>query len=217
MNIQSGLLILLAYGSLPGGFYDAAADFSVSMNPAREGTWSYGWESKLRSELNLYTQHYDLLYWGSRVIGWSRSGEGPQHGDYCCPFIALNVSGRTITPQPLEPIDTFIPPGQLWFHPGPRGEYSIIRWICPSPGHYRVTVRFDALGPATADVHVLKNDTVLGEEELGRDGFAYDFSFESLEIRANDRLDFAVGYGSDHTYEADITGLSVRIQALAEN
>lgn len=188
--------------------YDAAAGFTIAGNPAPDSTWSYGWEEKLGSEVRLYTRHYDTLYWGARVAGWSMSGQGPQHGELCCPFVAHNVSSG-----PIEANGIVIPRGQLWFHPGPHGEYSVVRWTSPGPGRYRVMVTFQGFGIATTDVHILKNSVVLGEEELGHGGIA-DFSYESLEIRARDHLDFAVGYGANRNYYDDITGLSVTIRSV---
>lgn len=141
MRALSAALALLAGLAAGANVYDAAADFSAVSNPASGGTWSYGWEEKLGSELRLYTRHYDTLYWGARVVGWSMSGEGPQHGDLCCPFVAHNVSSG-----PIHIVGGVIPRGQLWFHPGPHGEYSVVRWTCPGPGRYRMNVRFEALG-----------------------------------------------------------------------
>ena len=206
------LALLALIANLTGlvSVYDAAADFSIASNPAPGGEWSYGWEPKLGAELRLYKRPYQTLYWGARVAGWSVSGQGPQHGESCCPFVARNISSSTI-----EITGGAIRPGQLWFHPGPQGEYSVVRWTCPAPGHYRVTARFEALGPATTDVHILRNDQALGEEALGRNAAAHDFSFESLEIYARDRLDFAVGYGANRNYYSDITGLAVTIREIS--
>jgi len=190
--------------------YDATADFGIAANPSPGGSWSYGWEQKLGSELHLYTRHYDTGYWGARVIGWSISGEGPQNGDFCCPFVARNISSG-----PIDTNGALIPLGQLWFHPGPRGEYSIVRWTCPAPGRYHVAVRFDGFGTATSDVHILKNQAVLGEEELGREGSSHDFSFESLDFYAREHLDFAVGFGANRNYYGDITGLSANIREIS--
>jgi hypothetical protein len=141
-------------------------------------------------------------------VGWSLSGEGPQNGDFCCPFVAHNLSG------PIEANGALIPRGQLWFHPGPHGEYSVVRWACPGPGRYRLTVRFDGFGIATTDVHILKNDKPLAEEELGRNAMAHDFSFESLEMRVADRIDLAAVYGANRNDYNDITGLSVTIRTI---
>jgi hypothetical protein len=187
LNSLLGPMLLFAYLSATG-LYDAAKDFTIRTNPALGGAWSYGWKEKLGSELRFFTRHYDTRYWGARVIGWSLSGEGPQNGDFCCPFVARNVSSGEI-----ETNGTVIPRNQLWFHPGPRGEYSVVRWTCPAPGHYQIVVVFDSFGIATTDVHILKNGAILGEEELGREGLTHDFSFESLEVHAGEHLDFEVG------------------------
>ncbi len=192
------------------GLYDVSADFSTAANPSLSGMWSYGWKDKLDGPLQLYTRHFDTLYWGARVAGWSINGEGPENGDRCCPFVARNEASR-----PIVAHTAVIPIAQFWFHPGPHGEYSVVRWNSPGPGRYRLTVRFDGFGVATSDVHIIKNNIVLGEEELGENGSSHDFFFESLELVSRDHLDFVVGYGANHNYYADITGLTVTIRDVS--
>ena len=65
-----------------------------------------------------------------------------------------------------------------------------------------------------ADVHVIRNRTVLAEEELGTNGFSHDFSFESLDFQTGDRVDFAVGCGANRNYYGDPTGLAATVSLL---
>jgi hypothetical protein len=65
-------------------------------------------------------------------------------------------------------------------------------------------------------VHVLKNGTSLGDEEFDRDARAHDFSFESIEFFAHDTLDLAVGFGANHNYYSDMTGIAVTIRPAAK-
>ena len=49
-------------------------------------------------------------------------------------------------------------PGRLSFHPGPKGEYAVVRWTAPRPASYDVQADFLAIDQATTtDVHVLHN------------------------------------------------------------
>jgi hypothetical protein len=209
-------LALLANLGAPARVYDAAADFSAASNPGPGGLWSYGWEAKPGAELHIYTGRYATLYWGAHVTGWSKTGAGPRQGDFRSPSVAAASPAARSVGSPWTAKGASIPAGQIWFYPGPRGESSVVRWTCPNRGHYRMEVRFEAFGPAATDVYVLKNGAMLGQEEMGRGGFAHDFSFESLELRAGDYVDFAVSYGSGRTYEDGVTGLSVIIRELAE-
>jgi hypothetical protein len=53
-----------------------------------------------------------------------------------------------------------MPVGQLAFHPGPDGEYSIVRWTAPISGPVSLIALFtglDDVGGTTTDVPVLLN------------------------------------------------------------
>ena len=205
-RLSAALLVAL----LPGlTVYDAAVDFSLAGNPAHGAVWSYGWQQGPESDLRLYGQPINALYGGERVIGWSVTGGDPQNGNVCCPMILRNVSGHWIDAPGIS-----IPPGKLCLHPGRNGEYSVVRWTCTAAGHYRLKVRFESLGRATTDMHIRINGVTLAEEEVGINGFAHDFSFESLLFRAGDHLDFAVGYGANRNYYGDMSGVSATVTGI---
>ncbi len=202
----AGAASLLAFA---GTGFDAAKDFDASRNPA--GTWSFGWRSALGGALNLYPKHYTTTWWGGRVAGWSRSGEGPQHGRKCCPFVAVNLSGGPVPNAGLR-----VPVGGMWFHPGPDGEFSVVRWTAPAPGRYSIQARFGAVSEPSVDIHILKNGASLMDESLEGRWVSYDYSLESVVCFANDVVDFVVGYGHDHSHNGDMIGLSVNITPLGE-
>lgn len=181
--------------------YDAASDFTIQINPALTGIWSYGWRENAVTGLHLYSTHFDKPFWGQRVIGWSMGGEQPQ--------VALNVSGHTVEGPGIR-----IPKGRLCLYPGRGCEYSVVRWTCPASGHYRLSAQFEAFARATTDVHIVKNGGILGEEEIGNHGFAHDFSFESLDLKAGDSIDFVVGCGANRNYYGDVTGLSATFRRI---
>ena len=60
--------------------------------------------------------------------------------------------------HPLSGLGITWQPKQLALHPGPKGEYSVVRWTCPEAGEHAVEVAFTGIaGRATTDVHVLHN------------------------------------------------------------
>jgi hypothetical protein len=147
----AGLVVaVVCLGAVPaqaGTTYDAAADFSATDNP--NGAWSYGWSQTLGSDFNPIAtpaMFGDLDAWPSNI-----HLPGTPN-----PAVVHNGTGDTIifvrTIQYL--------PGQLGFHPGPYGEYAIVRWTAPSDGYiatHAVFVGLDFVGPTTTDVHVLYN------------------------------------------------------------
>jgi hypothetical protein len=178
--------------------YDAAADFSATDNP--NGAWSYGWSPTLGGVLNLYVHHDNV----AGVDFWR---------DQTDPNVSHNSSGSRIR------IGTVTwPPGQLAFHPGPFGEYAVIRWTAPADGFIAILAGFvglDFVGPTTTDVHVLYNDASIFDGEVTGFGEGSGPSFRTIVyVSAGDTIDFAVGDGDDGTYNYDSTGIDAIITYL---
>jgi hypothetical protein len=122
------------------------------------------------------------------------------------------------TAQPIEGLGITWMPGQLALHPGPAGEYSVVRWTCPAPGEHEVNATFTGIaGHATTDVHVLHNGRPLhvgginiGGINAGDHGSRCSFTGK-LTIKAGDRLDFVVGFGNGH-YGGDTTALAATVR-----
>lgn len=181
--------------------WDAATDFSATNNPT--GVWSYGYTNTLGGTFNLYPDTTVITggidYWLDESI--QASG---------VPAVAHNGTTNTVTYYTLK-----LKPGQLAFHPGPKGEYSVVRWKAPVSGSFNLTSSFsgaDFVGPTSTDVHVLKNGTSLFNALVNGFGSPSKKSFStSLLLNAGDLIDFTVGVGSNGTFFADTTGLSVKI------
>ena len=65
----------------------------------------------------------------------------------------------------------------LALHPGPKGEYSVVRWTAPEAGTVEISTRFTGLAErATTDVHVLHNGRALfdGLVNVGAGGNSAD-------------------------------------------
>ncbi len=124
------------------------------------------------------------------------------------PCVTHNPTAHAITGLGI----TWVP-GQLAFHPGPHGEYSVVCWTCPASGEHMVTAAFTGIaGRATTDVHVLHNGKPLhdGGINIGGQGNSSSFA-RKLALNAGDRLDFVVGFGNGN-YGGDTTALAVTVR-----
>ena len=125
------------------------------------------------------------------------------------PWVACNRST-----QPLEtPFQFTWPARQVALHPGPNGEYSVLRWTAPEAGRHAVAAIFTGLFHATTDTHILHNGRPHFSALLnlqGRPNAATNTS--ELDLAKGDTLDFVVGWGNG-SYGSDSTALSVTIKS----
>ena len=189
--------------------FDAGAQFAAEGTAASSGPWSYGWEQQLSAPFRRYSRDFHVKYWGLDVMGWSASGEGPQNGHRCCPFVAKNISGHDLQEQILA-----IPANQLWFHPGDDGELSVVRWQSKAMGRYAIEARFSALTFTSTDVHILLNGGPIMDGIIDGPGVWHDVLIRNLMCRPSATIDFAVGVGPDRDNQLDITGLDARIASM---
>ena len=176
--------------------YSAADDFSASLNPS--GAWSYGWSTSLGGALVLYDDRG--LAFSSPFEYWRRSGQG-------YPVMFHNPHLENITNDNL-----FLPAGGLDLHPSNNGEFAIIRWTVLAAGVASIATVFsgnDTVAP-TSDVHVLQNGVSMFDGAISSFGQTLPFS-KSVVVAAGDTVDFAVGWGANHNYRGDNTGVSATI------
>jgi hypothetical protein len=184
--------------------YDPAADFSASNNP--NGVWSYGWTQTLASAFNMDTNFQN----GSGLIFWV--GPFPFGGNEFMPYVAHNGTASTINYQGgLQYL-----PGQLGLHPGPGGEYAVIRFTAPLTTTISVAGAYAVIpsqSAATTDVHILHNNVSVFSGALGPASSA-PFSLQR-SVLAGDTIDFAVGFGGNGFF-GDSTRLSAAITSVPE-
>jgi len=132
---------------------------------------------------------------------WRRDGPDP------------NVS-HNATNRPIAALGITWAPGQLALHPGPRGEFSAVRWTCVGAGDYEISAAFASIaGEATTDVHVLHNGRSLDSGFINLEGDPGSNAFTAqLPLAPGDRLDFAVGFGNGD-YGGDTTALEATIRS----
>ena len=116
------------------------------------------------------------------------------------------------TKNPISALGITWGAGRLALHPGPQGEYCVLRWTAPSGGVCSISAAFDGIAQeATTDVHVLQNANRLYDGFINLNGAGNEASFaKTLSFEAGDTLDVAVGWGNG-SHGGDCTGVAVAI------
>jgi hypothetical protein len=217
--------------------YNASLEFSSTKNP--NGPWSYGWTQTNGSALNLLpiattivgTELGNPVTTSAALNVWTSN---------CCgtlqPLVFHNPTVYTIQSQTAtiptdsgDPWSTAYGISGLGLHPGPDGQNAVVRWTAPAGGYYNVRATFrglDYIG-TTTNVAVYRNSTELfAANVIGYAGYYCVGTLRSsclegspvqvysgiVELCKGDKLDFAVGYGTNG-YGYDSTGLDVSIRA----
>jgi hypothetical protein len=190
---------------------DAVKDFRPA-NP--NGVWSYGWtESRLPSQEFILFSENISIFEGLRYK-WFVSRGGQQHPSIT--YVKSDSSGA-----PVDYENAVHPPTLLNLYPGPNGERSVVRWTAPSDGTYHIEGRFEGINRpkfdrpmkpgTTTDVAVLyKQGFALKDTQISNYRSRAPISYD-VTVKANETIDFSVGYGSDGNNESDATGLSIVI------
>lgn len=185
--------------------YDAVADFSASQNP--NGVWAYGYYSISSSNTFVpYAAHASSLPIG--IESWASSSAAATP-----PWVLHNTQN---TPQTYY--DVVQPHNLLNLHPGQNDEKSVVRWIAPSTGLYKIEGRFEGLATdgTTTDVSIRVGMGTPWTGSLNGYGTQVQFSqlvpnSQIIQVTAGTPVDFVVGYGDNQNYYADSTGLAAKI------
>lgn len=105
--------------------YDAAAEFSVTQG-SHNGVWTYGWMSTDFSSVTAFT---DARLTDTKVLQWYRTPASPD-------FTPTIWRNDNTVPQ------YGVAPGQVSLHPSSTYEPSVLRWVAPMPGEYKVRAHF---------------------------------------------------------------------------
>ena len=174
---------------------NAAAEFSANSNPA--GAWSYGWTTTLGSAFTLFTNRS------------SSGGSDFWYGNQ--PPLGGSPGYPTVWRSAAVPSD------MLLEHPGPAGEYAVLRWTSPINQTIIVSAEFTAQDPhpTSTDVHLRLNGLSLLSGFINSASDKVTFS-QAVSFNQGDKLDFAVGYGSNNNYFFDATGIRATVGAVPE-
>jgi hypothetical protein len=200
--------------------YDLSADFSLRDNPNK--VWQYGYSASNslapdQFRLDKQTeQNGPILFWHPDA------NKGPGPGYY--PYVAYNTTKQSQA-WPV-PGGWVVRGGEVAMEASNNGQYSLVRFTAPVAGTYKINAQFEGIHVwSTTDVHVLHNGTSLFDADI--DGYGGDPAFRKvegasptaqfsgqLEMRANDTVTFAVGYGKNKTNSGDTTGLFAQVVLL---
>jgi hypothetical protein len=218
--LAAGLLFVVSFAHAATVF-DVSADFSFRKNPNQ--VWQYGYSAT--NSLDPDEFRVDKYADPSGPVGFWHPGvsSGPGPGWY--PYVAYNATKQS---QMGSNNGWSVRPGEVAMEASNTGQYSLIRFVAPVSGTYRVTARFEGVhfGLSSTDVHVLHNSASLFAADIA--GYGGDPAFHAVQgasptasysgkvtLRANDTVTFAVGYGKNKTNSCDTTGLVAQIYLLA--
>ncbi len=200
--------------------FDLSTDFSLQHNP--NGVWQYGYSAS--NSLDPKEFRFDGYADQVAPIGFWHPGfsKGPGPGWY--PYIAHNSSKSTMFGSSNG---WAARAGEVAMEASNTGQYSLIRFVAPVPGTYRISAQFEGIhfGLSSTDVHILSNGTQVFSADI--DGYGGDPAFHKVEgssptaaysdkltLKKGDVVTFAVGYGKNKTNFGDTTGLFVHIVLL---
>lgn len=140
-RVLLGMGLICGGGALPvsAATYDVANDFSATANP--NGVWSCGYSTALGSAFILDS----VGQLRGNIDQWA--GGIADDGN---PAVYHNGTGAPDSSFGV-PFET----NQVCEHPGPNGEYAIVRWTAPSSGVWTIDALFGAMDIGSRDVHVL--------------------------------------------------------------
>lgn len=223
-KIASTLCVLLSIGALGAAeptAFDPGFDFSATENPY--GVWQYGYSETAslapdQFRLDKHTSAYN------DITFWEPAGEDGA-GHY--PYIAFNKRQHL---QSYVPGSWAVRAGEIAMEGSNTGQYSLLRFVAPEAGAYRVSAKFAGLHTggdmSSTDVHVLQDAKVLFSAFI--EGYGGDETFHEVqgrhpnatfagEIRLEKgaAITFAVGYGRNKTHSCDTTGLIANIALVS--
>jgi hypothetical protein len=200
--------------------FDLSADFSLRDNPNK--TWQYGYSEANSLAPDQFRFDKQVEESGPITFWHPDINKGPGPGYY--PYVAYNTTKQSqVWPTPNGWV---VQGGEVAMEASNNGQYSLVRFVAPAAGMYKISAQFAGVHVwSTTDVHVLHNGTSLFDADI--DGYGGDPAFRKvegasptaaysgqLEMKANDTVTFAVGYGKNKTNSGDTTGLFARVILL---
>jgi len=194
------LPLLLAASAARGA--DAAADFSPSQNP--NGPWRYGQfapvvpPAPITGPLILFP-NASTLFFG--VDTWNRGI------DLALRYPLVYHNGTAV---PADYGTGEIGPGELGFHPGPNGEFAVVRYTAPSSGEFLIDATFRRDDTGAAGIYVLVDGETLYGSLLDSQTEVSRY-LSLMDLAAGSTVDFVVGVGPDGIYNGDTVELEASV------
>lgn len=220
----SALIVQASFGLAYGAtVFDLSDDFSLTRNPG--SVWQYGYSATKSLAPDQF--QLDRYVVKSVPVGFWHPASGTQAVPGYYPYVAHNSTTHSQT-DPTK--GWVVRPGEVAMEASNSGQYSLIRFVAPAAGTYKVTAHFEGVHfhLSSTDVHVLHNADSLFYADI--DGYGGDPAFHVLQgthpaasysgtvrLKAKDTLTFAVGYGKNKTHFNDTTGLFARVTLLSSS
>ena len=187
--------------------FDIVSDFSATAAaPGGTGVFRYGYTTSLGSPFAPYAATI-----AQAAPGMDKFYDGVND---------VPAVHRNTTAGAVSYVGTVTQPADMLnLHPGPAGQYCVVRFIVPASGTYRLSGAFKGLDfgyeQTSTDVGVLVNadasKPLVGGKVVG---FGATHTFDTtVPLTGGDTLDFFVGFGGDNYYD-DSTGLRAVISRL---
>ena len=183
--MKTAILLLAAAIAAPAAAvtYNPLLDFSSASNP--NGAYTYGYETSLGGALTAFTSNLPV---NTQPQAWT-------------------------TPELDQYLGVYDTNTSILQHPGPSGQYSIVRITLATAGNYLVSGAFSNGDIASTDVHILANSSSLFDGAVnGASGYAFSFTHY---FASGSTLDFAVGNGGNG-YNGDSTLLGATVTSVPE-
>ena len=196
---------------------EVSSNLSFTVNS--DGLWQIGYSAD--STLSLDQFRLCTFPDTSDIIGMWHPSKDP-NGYY--PYLAQNRSEKS---ELSKTNGWATRPYQIAMEGSNNGQFSLLRFIAPVTGVYKIRAVFEGIhfGLSTTDVHILHNSNSIFSELIegyGGDPFYHKIegshpsaTYEnSLSLKKNDILTFAVGYGANKNHYSDTTGLLIFIEIV---
>lgn len=178
--------------------YDASTDYSIDSNP--NGVWSSGYLSTLSSQFVLFDQKRFVQ---DNVHIWVSSE---------VQLLDDPAFGKNSSSSPVNGIN----PNQVFLHPGPNGEYSVLRFISPSTGFFFLEVQFFEGDIGGTDGYVILNGDSADPVYYAPSTSGNPKFDDALYLLAGDTVDIAVGSLGDFYFDTTPINVSFTEQAVPE-
>ncbi|CAG8839318.1 30825_t:CDS:1, partial [Gigaspora margarita] len=195
-------------------------DFSIYINPS--SVWSYGYKNDVAGPLTLFT-HLQPETSNKSIYAWFEAGVSWETGGHWLGVYYNTKTTNTNIGYPYKQNITF-PPHGVGMSPEYDGKYSVARFTAPMDGIYSLTATF---------IHICIDSNVINAHTNGQiihndlDSLFYTDIFgmgdaklynsdKSINLKANDTIDFIVGVGSDN-FLGDMTNVNAYIRLLQKN
>lgn len=200
--------------------FDLSDSFSLQKNPNQ--VWQYGYSAT--NSLAPDQFRLDTYSDGGSPIGFWHPDARKVPGPGYYPYVAYNATKQSQTWP--SPDGWVVRGGEVAMEASNSGQYSLVRFVAPVAGTYKISAQFAGVHVwSTTDVHVLHNRTSLFDADI--DGYGGDPAFRKvqgarptaaysgqIEMKANDTVTFAVGFGKNKTNSGDTTGLFAQVVLL---